>query len=201
MVDKFFQLVMTVLSEYSTKSVFGNVGLFYRGAMFAQINKNKIYLRGGKNLDEKLRILGCLNYVHIKKSSKSKMNYYDVSELVNRDERCVKELVMDSYRVAYREQQHQDREKLSRIKSLPNLNQTIERMLKRCGIMTIEDLRCYGAIVSYIKIKHHYGMVDNNFELLWKLHGALNHIYWEVIDEGDKKELITLYRKRQWDEL
>jgi DNA transformation protein len=200
MADKFFQLIIGVLSEYSTKSVFGNLGIFYRGAMFAQINKNRIYLRGGKNLDEKLRILGCLNYVHVKKSSKSKMNYYDVSDLVKRDEGCVKELVIDSYQVAYREQQDQDREKLSRIKNLPNLNQTIERMLKRCEIITIDDFRRFGAVSSYIKIKYRYGMVDNNFELLWKLHGALHHVQWELLSEEDKNVLITQYHQQQWDD-
>jgi DNA transformation protein len=198
MIEKFLQLVVEVLSEYSTKSVFGNIGIFYRGAMFAQINKNKIYIRGGNKLDEKLRVLGCLTYIHEKKQSKSSMNYYDVSELIKRDERCVRELVTDAYKVAYREQQDQDRSKWCRLKNLPNLNHTIERMLKRSGIDTVEDFHRLGAVDCYIKMKQSYGIVDNHFDLLWKLHGALNHLHWECISEEDKKHLIEAYNHAQW---
>lgn len=193
-----FLNLLDVKSECTTKSVFGNTGIFYRGAMFAQVNNSKLLLRGCENLNEKLDELGCQTYVQVKKQSSSNMNYYDISQLMHEDECRIKEFAVESYGAAFNDQQTKQRQLMSRLRDLPNLNNTIERMLKKCGIDNVDCFRNLGAAFSFVQIQHHYGMQSDQ-QLLWKLHGAICGIHWELVTPHEQKCLIDSCKKIRWE--
>lgn len=198
-IDRFYKLLFDVVTDCSTKSVFGKTGVFYRGAMFAQFDKDKIYIRGGNQLDKKLRDMGCSTYTHVKKQSASNMNYYDISKQIEDDPLGVKELVVDAYHLAYDEQLERDSSKLNQIRNLPNLSHAIERMLKKhCEIESVDALVDRGAASCYVQLHEFYVSVKESYELLWRLHGAIHHLHWELISEEDKKELIGECNKLLW---
>ncbi len=196
--DKFLNLI-EVRAECTTKSVFGNTGIFYRGAMFAQADASRLFLRGCPLLDEQLRDLGCPVYIQTKKRSSSEMNYFDVSRLVDKEDYRIREFVTCSYQAAYQDQLVKKTKLMSRLRDLPNMNHTLERMLKHCNIMNVEQFKRLGAAFAVVQIRRKYGK-SKDLSLLWKFHGAINSVHWELIPEDEKQWLIDEYNKIEWDQ-
>ncbi|MGX9415876.1 TfoX/Sxy family DNA transformation protein [Vibrio sp. RC27] len=198
-IDRFFQLLLDVISECSTKSVFGNIGVFYRGAMFAQFDNDKVYVRGGPTLDHKFKRMGCSTYIHVKKQSKSAMNYYDISDHIENDTSTIKELVVDSCHWAYEEQIERDTGKMTQLRHLPNLNHTLEKKLISCQINTVEDLHNLGAVKCYIRLQDRYPYARETYDWLWRLYGAIHRMNCALIPEEEKKILVEECNKILWD--
>jgi DNA transformation protein and related proteins len=194
---KFLEFI-DVGSECKIKSVFGNTGIFYRGVMFAQIDETRLFLRGGNGLDDRLRSLGCTNYVHVKKQSCSEMNYFDVSDLLLSKHYQIRDLITCSYRSALKERQDRQLTTMKKLRELPNMNMTLERMLKRVSILDTKMLNEVGPAYAFVAIKKHYGR-SSDVRLLWKFYGALNGIYWELVEENEKQRLMEQCQKIEWE--
>ncbi|MFA9489212.1 MULTISPECIES: TfoX/Sxy family DNA transformation protein [unclassified Mannheimia] len=76
----------------------------------------------------------------------------------------------------------------TQIRTLPNMNLKLERMLKKVGILSIQDFTEVGYISAFIKL------VMQGFEatedLLFKLNGALNHQYIYTFSEEQKRAIM-----------
>lgn len=195
--EKFLRL-LEIESECTTKSVFGNTGIFYRGAMFAQVNNEQLLLRGCGGVTPVLKQLGCKPYVHQKKRTASTMNYFDVSQLIDRDESCVRELAVHSYQAALEDRQTKEDNCMSKLRELPNMSNRLERMLSRCGITTVEAFKERGAVACYIEMCNLHGISVVTQDVLFKLYGAIHHIHWQLVSEEDKQHLMDECRKLEW---
>ncbi len=186
--NRFHRLIVTD-SNMKTKPIFGDIGVFYQGVMFALIGEEKLYLKGVDWLDRRFQELQCERYCIKKKKSQTVVNYYDVTNLVLHNHSYVDELISSCKKLAIRQHQDQNSFENRRLRDLPNMNVSLERYLKKANIFSIKELFELGAEKAFVKIRALNGKGSDRRVLL-KLYGAINSVQWQVIQEPTINRLM-----------
>uniref|UniRef100_UPI0035C04DEC TfoX/Sxy family DNA transformation protein n=1 Tax=Vibrio parahaemolyticus TaxID=670 RepID=UPI0035C04DEC len=161
-------------NEYQKRSMFGGIGLFSDDAMFALVSNDCCYLRGGNGLDEEFTLLNCEKYKHVKK------------QITGLDD-----LLRKSIDCSIKERKYQKSSASKRLRDLPNMQLTLERMVKKAGIDDVETFLELGPVEVFNKVRVAYGN-DVDVKLLWKFAGAIDGVHWKLIQEPRKKQLLAL---------
>ncbi|MDG2664264.1 TfoX/Sxy family DNA transformation protein [Vibrio parahaemolyticus] len=191
MTDQAFFKYVRTFSEYQKRSMFGGIGLFTDDAMFALVSNDCCYLRGGNGLDEVFTQLSCEKYKHVKKQTTATVNYYDVTNLFESGYVGLDELVQKSIEYSIKERKYQKSSASRRLRDLPNMQLTLERMVKKAGVDDVETFLELGPVKVFNKVKTAYGN-DVDVKLLWKFAGATDGVHWKLIQEPRKKQLLAL---------
>ncbi len=191
MTDQAFFKYVRTFSEYQKRSMFGGIGLFTDDAMFALVSNDCYYLRGGNGLDEVFTQLSCEKYKHVKKQTTATVNYYDVTDLFESGYVGLDELVQKSIEYSIKERKYQKSSASRRLRDLPNMQLTLERMVKKAGVDDVETFLELGPVKVFNKVKTAYGN-DVDVKLLWKFAGATDGVHWKLIQEPRKKQLLAL---------
>ncbi|MDW1575493.1 TfoX/Sxy family DNA transformation protein [Vibrio sp. Vb2880] len=191
MTDQAFFKYVRTFSEYQKRSMFGGIGLFTDDAMFALVSNDCCYLRGGNGLDEVFTQLSCEKYKHVKKQTTATVNYYDVTDLFESGYVGLDELVQKSIEYSIKERKYQKSSASRRLRDLPNMQLTLERMVKKAGVDDVETFLELGPVKVFNKVKTAYGN-DVDVKLLWKFSGATDGVHWKLIQEPRKKQLLAL---------
>ena len=139
------------LGTITTRSQFGGYGVLADGIMFAIIAEGELYLRATEGLESVFRSRGMVNMVYSKRGVPITMRYYWVDETLWRDRDELVGLAWQAIREARREQEIKA-DNQSRLKTLPNIDINMERLLWRAGIRNVYDLRLNGAKRSYLRL-------------------------------------------------
>lgn len=139
------------LGTITTRSQFGGYGVLADGIMFAVIAEGELYLRATEGLESVFRSRGMVNMVYSKRGVPITMRYYWVDETLWRDRDELVGLAWQAIREARREQEIKA-DNQSRLKTLPNIDINMERLLWRAGIRNVYDLRLNGAKRSYLRL-------------------------------------------------
>ncbi|CDU10194.1 putative DNA transformation protein TfoX [Vibrio diabolicus] len=191
MTDQAFFKYVRNFSEYQKRSMFGGIGLFTDDAMFSLVSNDCCYLRGGNGLDEVFTQLNCEKYKHVKKQTTATVNYYDVTDLFESGYAGLDELVQKSIEYSIKERKYQKSSASRRLRDLPNMQLTLERMVKKAGVDDVETFLELGPVKVFNKVKVAYGN-DVDVKLLWKFAGATDGVHWKLIQEPRKKQLLAL---------
>ncbi|MGI2974439.1 TfoX/Sxy family DNA transformation protein [Vibrio alginolyticus] len=191
MTDQAFFKYVRTFSEYQKRSMFGGIGLFTDDAMFALVSNDCCYLRGGNGLDEVFTQLSSEKYKHVKKQTTATVNYYDVTDLFESGYVGLDELVKKSIEYSIKERKYQKSSASRRLRDLPNMQLTLERMVKKAGVDDVETFLELGPVKVFNKVKTAYGN-DVDVKLLWKFAGATDGVHWKLIQEPRKKQLLAL---------
>lgn len=170
------------------RSMFGGFGLFVDDVMFAVLVDNGIALRSNTALLPSYLSLGMVPYCYQKKGFPVTTSYYLVPKATCEDIDHVLSLARESL-------QHAKHDKLAsvqkkkRLKDLPNMRLATERMLKKAGIVSVEQLQNVGASGAYnaIRISHD---VEPKTQLLWALEGAIKGMHWSLVSQERRKQLL-----------
>ncbi len=180
---------MSRFGKHQQRSMFGGIGLFCDGAMFALVTNDSYYLRGGKLLDNAFLRLGCEKYRHVKKQTTAVVNYYDITNLYRHRHGELDELISRSIALSVEERQQQKNLSSRRLRDLPNMQLTLERMVKKSGIKDVETFMKLGPVAVFNKVKQAYGN-DLDIKLLWKFAGAVQGVHWELLHDQQKQQLL-----------
>lgn len=180
---------LSQFGETERRSMFGGTGFFVQGAMFALIKDDQFYLRGGADLTEILIVKDCKRFVHIKKNSTATVNYYNVTEIFEKKDLELDELVKKSVFNSISEKEYRDSKSNKRLRDLPNLRLTIERMLKKSGIETVDEFFSHTPEELYRKLQETHGY-DIDIKLLWMFAGAQIGQHWTLLSEETKQQLL-----------
>lgn len=193
--DQVFYDYLARFEPFQQRSIFGGVGLFIEEAMFVLIIDHRLYLRGGDSLDEELTALNCRKFRQVKKQSIVTVNYYDVTRLIEESEIRLLDLIRCAIQVAVRDKSKQKFPQRMRLRDMPNMQFTIERMVIKAGILSVREFRELGAVEVFHKVKEQYGQgVDIN--LLWKFAGAIEGVHWTLLREPIKQRLMKESKMR-----
>ncbi len=190
MTEQAFYEYVGKFGDHQKRSMFGGIGLFKEEAMFALVSNDQFYLRGGKELDQAFIDLGCDKYRHVKKQTTATVNYYDITQLFNTEHSGLDELVNRSIECSIQQRNFQKSSASRRLRDLPNMQLTLERMVKKAGVEDVETFMEMGAAQVFSKVKQAYGN-DVDVKLLWKFAGAIDGIHWKLIQEPRKRELLS----------
>ncbi|MFA0071460.1 TfoX/Sxy family protein, partial [Vibrio breoganii] len=76
-----------------------------------------------------------------------------------------------------------------RLRDLPNMQLTLERMVKKAGVDDVSMFMQLGAPEVFNKVREAYGN-DVDLKLLWKFAGAIDGIHWKLLQEPRKQQLL-----------
>jgi len=187
--QQFIQYVKK-FGDFQKRSMFGGTGLFRDEAMFALISAGKIFIRGGENLDQVLNQLGCEKYRHVKKQTTATVNYYDITQLFSSNHQQLSDLVEQSINFSVSQREYKRSSANRRLRDLPNMQLTLERMVKKAGVEDVDTFLELGAPAVFSRVKQAYGS-DVDVKLLWKFAGAIEGIHWKLIQEPRKRQLLA----------
>ncbi|NOH80476.1 TfoX/Sxy family DNA transformation protein [Vibrio sp. RE86] len=190
MTEQLFIRYVTKFGEFQKRSMFGGTGLFKDEAMFALISADKVFIRGGDKLDGELSELGCEKYRHVKKQTTATVNYYDITALFVGKHDRLDELLEQSINFSVSQREFKRSSANRRLRDLPNMQLTLERMVKKAGVDDVDTFLQLGAPAVFSRVKQAYGS-DVDVKLLWKFAGAIEGIHWKLIQEPRKRQLLA----------
>lgn len=180
---------LSQFGDTEKRSMFGGTGFFVGGAMFALLKEERLYLRGGNEFTEKLVEKECKKFVHVKKSSTAIVNYYDITDLYEQKNTGLDALVRKSLDNSVAEKEYRDSKLNKRLRDLPNLRLTIERMLKKAEIENVDTFFSLAPEEIFRKVQEAHGY-NVDIKLLWMFAGAQTGIHWTLLTEDVKQQLL-----------
>lgn len=181
----------TELKNINVRSVFGGKGVLSDGVMFALIKGNKLYLRASNDkLKQEFMKQACtpyeFNWRSPSRNYPSISSYYSVPNCIAHCDKQVALLCEEVWTAGRVEKIR--KETPTRIKDLPNMQYKTERMLRKAGINSIDELREQGPVNAYkavcVSQERHPGV-----NLLFCLAGALEGIHWSIIPDTMRQSL------------
>lgn len=186
--DAFFDYVIK-FGAYQQRSMFGGIGLFQQEAMYVLLTEEAIFIRGSEDLDDLLISLGCKKYRHVKKQTTATVNYYDITQLFAQRLPELDNIIERSIAYAIEQRHFQKSLASRRLRDLPNMQLTLERMVKKAGVNDVDTFIKLGAPEVFSKVRQVYGS-DVDVKLLWKFAGAIEGVHWKLIQESRKRQLL-----------
>lgn len=189
MTETAFINYVSKFGEHQKRSMFGGTGLFQSDAMFALISEGCLFIRGGESLDEKLTDLDCEKYRHVKKQTTATVNYYDITDLFTCEHPELDSIIRTSIDNSVQQRSFKKSTASRRLRDLPNMQLTLERMVKKAGVADVSMFMQLGASEVFSKVRKTYGN-DVDLKLLWKFAGAIDGIHWKLLQEPRKQQLL-----------
>ncbi|MBF1995976.1 TfoX/Sxy family DNA transformation protein [Serratia symbiotica] len=174
----------------TTRSQFGGYGLLAEGVMFAVISDGELYLRATASLEPAFRARGMVNMIYFKRGVPITMRYYLVDESLWRTRNELISLAWQAVREARKEQQMKTSSP-GRLKTLPNIDINMERLLWRAGIRNVYDLRLHGAKRSYLRLLQQQNTLG--LRVLLSLGGAIAGYHHAALPGELRCELIQWF--------
>ncbi|CAM2738339.1 TfoX/Sxy family DNA transformation protein [Vibrio mytili] len=181
---KLFEALGTIKS----RSMFGGFGLFADETMFALVVNNQLHIRADQQSCSQFEKQGLKPYVYKKRGFPVVTKYYAISSDLWESRERLLDVAQQSLKCAKLEKVEQANTKPTRLKDLPNLRLATERMLKKAGIESVEQLEEEGALNAYKAIQDTHS-TSVSIELLWALEGAINGTHWSVVPQTRRDEL------------
>ncbi|PMN65428.1 TfoX/Sxy family DNA transformation protein [Enterovibrio norvegicus] len=183
---KFFECLGTIKS----RSMFGGFGVFCDQTMFALVVNDRLHLRAGQQNEREFKRLSMQPYIYKKRGFPVVTKYYSVPDDWWEQTDTMMDFAKQALAIARDDQEEKKTATPNRIKDLPNLRLATERMLKKAGIDSVEQLQQEGAVRAYQALqKSHSDALS--LELLWALEGAIEGKHWSVITPQRRDELLN----------
>ena len=178
------------LGNVRSRSMFGGFGIFAGEAMFALVVNNKLHLRANTKTEEEFKQAGLKPYIYKKRGFPVITKHYAILDQWWEEPEKIIEQAKYSLEATLADKKAKECCSPARIKDLPNLRLSNERMLKKAGIQTIDQLYDLGALNAY-KALQKTQEASLSLELLWALEGAIHGQHWSVIPESRRNELLA----------
>lgn len=167
-----------IIDSLEIKTYFSYYGLFSKNIMFGLYKDNKLFLKLPKDFIKKNNISNISNnaicirdfYFYPKENWKNLSRHEGgLLSLIN---------TLDN----------ENKEIKKLIRNLPNMNINLERLLKRNGINTIDELYKLGPVDAFVQLIKQGADVAEHF--LFKLYCALNNQLVYTLDNKEKTNLL-----------
>ncbi|WGE46153.1 TfoX/Sxy family DNA transformation protein [Actinobacillus equuli] len=180
--------LLSPLGEITFKPHFSFLGIFKEDTMFALYKDQNLYVRKSMQYLEEIAQTISIHFLvdrHI--SNRSKIFYLLPPSILNNLQtysHWISSAILE-YQQSKAKIENQNQNK---IRMLPNLNVSIERLLAKVGIYTVTDLKTVGAINVFVRL------IQQGLEatalLLFKLYSAIQYKYIYMLTEQEKQDLL-----------
>lgn len=179
---------LQTLGKLSSRSMFGGYGICYEKVMFGLVAENKFFLRADKAMEKQFKDKKVEQFVYKNRGIPVVLSYYHIDEAFWCCDEQFIDLVKRSLQSALAEQLVKKNNKSQRLKDLPNLGLSTERLLSKVGITNRDLLMQNGAVNAYLKIKN--VCCNASIELLFSLAGAIEGCHVAVLPEQYRQRLL-----------
>ncbi|CND44202.1 TfoX/Sxy family DNA transformation protein [Yersinia pseudotuberculosis] len=180
------------LGQITIRSQFGGYGLLVNSIMFAVVSEGELYLRANDNVEDLFRASGMANLVYAKRGLPVLLRYYRVDTSLWNDGLRLHHFVRQAYEGAKIDVLSK-KGPVVRLKDLPNLSASLERLLWKVGIKNATELRLEGAKCCYLKLRALRRSLGVN--ILLALAGAISGYHYAALPLIMRSELIEWFEK------
>ncbi|CAH1598895.1 putative DNA transformation protein TfoX2 [Vibrio jasicida] len=176
------------------QSMFGLRGIFFSGIFLGYLDhkENNIYLRECTLTKKLAKEFGELKtYVMTKRHFEANQKVYLVPKSYYEDTKSLEAMLRSAYLDRLEIETTNELNRELRIKDLPNMTLSIERMLKEVDINTPEELFEIGSQAAFARILKNKSV---NSKLILKIEGAITGKHEAVIPSTRRSELINFSR-------
>jgi len=181
------KLLFASLGNIHSRSQFGGYSLSANGIMFALVSEGELYLRATPENEKQFCLMGMESLIYRKRGIAISLRYFKVGERLWAEPERLLSLAKSSLEGML----HDIKTKKNgdaRLKDLPNISLSLERLLWQVGISTSSELRAHGACTTYLKlcsVKQNVGL-----NVLMALEGAIQGFH-EAALPHDARILLT----------
>lgn len=158
--------------------------------MFAVVSEGELYLRANDNIEDLFRASGMANLVYAKRGLPVLLRYYRVDTSLWNDGLRLHHFVRQAYEGAKIDVLSK-KGPVVRLKDLPNLSASLERLLWKVGIKNATELRLEGAKCCYLKLRALRRSLGIN--ILLALAGAISGYHYAALPLMMRSELIEWF--------
>ncbi|WP_085247061.1 TfoX/Sxy family protein [Gilliamella mensalis] len=195
MCSTFANRILTELSDVkdiSIKTFFGGFSVNSRDTMFGWITKKDFYLRGHADYRSLFIDLGMQPLSITTGMSTKLLDYYKVNDELFKDREKLLIMVKMVIKYTKKELHEKNTIKAKRIKELPNMTLSLERLLCSVGIKDVETFQKVGYLSAYYKIKKKKEAISMN--ILFVLYSSLHRFHVATLSMETKKEIEFEYQ-------
>ncbi|OCG21698.1 MULTISPECIES: TfoX/Sxy family protein [unclassified Gilliamella] len=191
----FANRILTELSDVkdiSIKTFFGGFSVNSKDIMFGWISQKDFYLRGHPDYRSLFINLGMQPLSITTGMSNKLLDYYKVDDELFNDHEKLLAMINMVIKYTIKEQDEKNEIKAKRIKELPNMTLSLERLLCSVGIKDVETLQKVGYLNAYFKIKQKKEAISIN--ILFILYSSLHRFHVATLSQETKKEIELEYQ-------
>lgn len=176
-----------IVGVTKAKTFFSYYAIFKNELLFGLYKEGKFYLRMPENISMEDEVIQHLDKLEDARFGIHYKNFYHVPTQLLSSYPRLSLLIQETLKEIAQQKQQASIKRKNLLRSLPNLNINIERILKRLGINSINEFIEKGAFAIYVELIK--TGVDADRTLLFKLYGAIHRQYIYTMS-SDLKKLI-----------
>lgn len=180
------------LKDISIKTFFGGFSVNSKGTMFGWITKKDFYLRGHSDYRSFFIYLGMKPLSITTGMTTKLLDYYKVDEEIFKDKEKLLAMVKMVIEYTKKEKHEKSETESKRIKALPNMTLSLERLLCSVGIKDVETFEKTGYLHTFYKIKKKKKTISMN--ILFVLYSSLHRFHVATLSKETKKEIELEYQ-------
>ncbi|MCY9872378.1 TfoX/Sxy family DNA transformation protein [Vibrio barjaei] len=175
--------------EVNLKTMFGAYGIFVDTYMVALLNDSTLYVRSCEETDKYIGHPEYKKYAYVKGISEVQTNFHTIpSELLQNEDTAyvIGKAIFEAAKIAKCEKIASMKDP-KRLRDLPNMKLSTERLLKKSGINGVADLHSLGTVDAFKRIQQ----VNKSatMTLAYSLEGAIQGVHWSVISQERRAEI------------
>ncbi|QYN43599.1 MULTISPECIES: TfoX/Sxy family DNA transformation protein [unclassified Gilliamella] len=182
----------STLDDISTKTFFGGFSINSGTTMFGWIGPNDFYLRGHASYRSFFIKQGMEPLTLSSGISTKLLDYYKVNDEWLDDLPKLHSIANMVIEHAKQEQLEKNEIKTKRIKELPNMTLSLERLLFSVGIKDVDTFQKIGHLEAYHKIKNKKEEISIN--ILFILYSSLQRCHVASLSKTTKNEIELAYK-------
>lgn len=177
-----------------SRSQFGGYSLSANGIMFALVSEGELYLRGNAENEKQFYLMGMESLIYHKRGIPISLRYFKVGKILWDDPDRLLQLAKSSLDGMLNDIKTRKNGEM-RLKDLPNISLSLERLLWQVGISTSAELREQGSCATYLKlcsIKQNMGL-----NVLIALEGAILGFHEAALPHDARHSLTQWFISHQ----
>lgn len=163
--------VFSSLGAVTLRSQFGGFGVWLDKTMFGVVSDGELYLRAHDELKSRFLTYGMKAFIYTKRGIPVRLSYYRVEHSMWDDPAFLQHLANASLEQAVMLKRSLRAAESTGLRSLPNINNMMERLLGKIGITSPEQLISIGETEAFVRLKKMNANLHNR--LLFDLAGAV----------------------------
>lgn len=179
--------------DVSIRSFFGGFSLNSESTMFGWVDQKNVYLRAHPNYRSLFIELGMQPLNLVFEGSNKLLDYYKVGDDLLTDRKKLHDIVKIVIEYAKQDQNEKLAKTQNRLKALPNMTVSLEKLMISVDITDIQSFKRIGYLETYYRIKHKNPKLSLN--ILFGLYGALSGQHMALLSQELKKEIKLAYQE------
>ena len=161
--------------------------------MFGWVDQKNFYLRAHPNYRSLFIDLGMKPLNLVFDGSNKLLDYYKVGDDLLTDRKKLHDIVKIVIEYAKQDQNEKLAKTQNRLKALPNMTVSLEKLMISVDITDIQSFKRIGYLETYYRIKHKNPKLSLN--ILFGLYGALSGQHMALLSQELKKEIKLAYQE------